>query len=256
MTSRTVFLIVLRLLADWAITIVAQDGEGTCTAEDVNCSPSWWGVPQDLRDDVAKENFRQAETYMSTVVMVDPTYETVRDICKFENERCSYWAAIGECQANPEFMLPKCAPSCHSCDYLDWNLRCPFDKNQVLWKDTGKVYNLKERLVQNYNATVQSDDPWVLTVDDFLSEQDCQTLIDWGHKLEFERSVDAGKILEDGTMESVISDHRTSTNAWCLGDCYNDTVTQTVIERLETMLDIPRIHYEYFQLLKYEVSML
>lgn len=236
-------------------TAWANAEEETCALDDETCSRTiTLGVPQDLRTESAIANYQAAKKYLTAVVMADPAYSNVRENCRFENELCSYWAANGECQANPEFMLYKCAPSCQSCDLLDWNLRCSFNESHVLWNGTGQVQALKERLVRDYNAVVQSVDPWVLTVDDFLSEEDCQVLIQWGHKLGFERSVDAGKILQDGSMESIVSRDRTSTNAWCLAGCYDDPVTQAVLQRLETMLDIPRGHYEYFQLLKYEVS--
>lgn len=244
------YMLVWLVIAAWvkAEEETCQLGDGTCP------SSSSWGVPQDLRTEAARANFQAANKYMITVVTAEKAYDNVRESCRMENELCSHWAANGECRANPEFMLYKCAPSCHSCDQLDWNLRCSFDQSDVLWNTTGQVNDLKERLVRDHNALVQSADPWVLTVDDFLSHEDCQTLIQWGHKLGFERSVDAGKILQDGSMESIVSKHRTSTNAWCLGGCHDDLVTQSVLERLETMLGIPRGNYEYFQLLKYEVS--
>ena len=247
------FFVAVPQFSTWTAWSKAE--EETCSVGDDTCSrTSSWGVPQDLSAESARANFHEATTYVNTVVMGDPAYANVRENCRLEHELCSYWAAIGECHANPEFMLYECAPSCQSCDQLDWNLRCWFDPSHVLWNSTGQVHALKERLAREYNAVVQSADPWILTVDDFLSAEDCETLIQWGHKLGFERSVDAGKILQDGSMESVVSSYRTSTNAWCLSGCYEDPVTQAVLQRLETMLDIPRVHYEYFQLLKYEVS--
>lgn len=215
---------------------------------------SGWGVPQDLNDALAQEQYKKTKLYMKHTVMADQAYESVREKCKFDSPLCSYWAAIGECDANPKYMKLHCAPSCGTCDQLDWNLRCQFDKGKALWNETGKVNGLMERIVREYDKVhVWSDDPWVVTIDGFLSKEDCETLIDWGHKRQFERSVDAGKVLEDGTMESIVNNGRTSTNAWCLEGCYEDTATQAVLQRLETMLDIPRLHYEYFQLLRYEV---
>lgn len=255
------FLPLLLLLADLAAIHGAEAGEGggSCSVDDATCaSPSHgddWGVEQDLQDNPgALANYRAAERYMKEVVLVDAAYQNVWGKCKFDHAHCSQWAALGECDNNPSYMRYKCAPSCQSCDQLDWTLRCPFDPKQLVWNETGKVDALMKRIVRDYNAVVWSEEPWVLTIDDFLSEQECQTLIDWGHKREFERSVDAGKILPDGTMDTIVSDFRTSTNAWCLEGCYEDQVTQAVLDRLEAMLGISRIHYEYFQLLKYQVG--
>ena len=38
-----------------------------------------------------------------------------RGECIDANERCSSWAAEGECKKNPGYMLTSCRLSCHSC---------------------------------------------------------------------------------------------------------------------------------------------
>ena len=35
--------------------------------------------------------------------------------CQDLNGNCEYWASIGECQANPGYMLPNCPKSCNTC---------------------------------------------------------------------------------------------------------------------------------------------
>jgi prolyl 4-hydroxylase len=249
---RWIVLAVLAFLSSLVVVVLSetqtqtqtQQEEGSCRLDDATCASPDWGVEQDLRDPAALGKYRTTETYMEEVVMIDPAYEKVRGLCKFDNALCTYWSAIGECDRNPTYMRQKCSPSCQSCDQLDWSLRCQFDPNQLVWNETGKVNALMKRIVRDYDAVVWSEDPWVVTIDDFLSEQDCQTLIDWGNRREFERSMDAGKILEDGTMDSIVSKYRTSTNAWCLEGCFEDSITQAMLDRLEAMLGIPRIHYE------------
>jgi prolyl 4-hydroxylase len=237
---------ILLLMPSFVVVVLSESEseKDSCRLDDATCASPDWGVKQNLEDPAALEKYRAIEAYMEEVVMVDPAYEKVRGLCKFDNELCTYWSAIGECDKNPNYMRHNCAPSCKTCDQLDWDMRCQYDPDEIVWNETGKVDALMKQIVRDYDAEVWSEDPWVLTIDDFLSEQDCQTLIDWGHNLEFERSVDAGKILEDGSIESVISTSRTSTNAWCLEGCFEDPVTQTVLDRLEAMLNIPRTHYE------------
>ena len=36
--------------------------------------------------------------------------------CKDDNTNCQYWASVGECNANPNYMLVKCKKSCEACD--------------------------------------------------------------------------------------------------------------------------------------------
>ena len=37
-------------------------------------------------------------------------------ICEDKNQYCSYWAGIGECSKNPNYMLDACAKSCEYCE--------------------------------------------------------------------------------------------------------------------------------------------
>jgi prolyl 4-hydroxylase len=46
-------------------------------------------------------------------------------------------------------------------------------------------------------------------------------------------------------------DSRTSSNAWCTGDCYADEIVTRVHKRLESLTHIPEANYEYLQLLRY-----
>lgn len=63
---------------------------------------------------------------------------------------------------------------------------------------------------------VHSQDPWVITIDNFMPEEETQRFIDYGKKhSEFRRSTDVGGINKDGSTENLISDHRTSSNTWC-----------------------------------------
>ncbi|XP_066274652.1 uncharacterized protein [Branchiostoma lanceolatum] len=36
--------------------------------------------------------------------------------CSDNNQQCKYWASIGECAANPDYMLTQCQLSCNTCD--------------------------------------------------------------------------------------------------------------------------------------------
>ena len=47
-----------------------------------------------------------------------------------------------------------------------------------------------------------------------------------------------------------LNKERTSTNAWCVEDCYDNNTTQAVIHRLENITGIPDTNSEYLQLLR------
>ena len=61
----------------------------------------------------------------------------------------------------------------------------------------------------------QSLPPWVITFDNFVSEEECDELIRLGYKSGYKRSQDVGGRKIDGTVESIKSKGRTSENAWC-----------------------------------------
>ena len=120
-----------------------------------------------------------------------------------------------------------CAPACQSCEYIDHNIRCPIDSNAyVAWPNPGDVNSMFERVVndQYWNETFgpitiwssPSNDggPWIITIDNFLSEAETKRLIEFGYEEEFNRSTDVGEPNFDGSQTKVVSKSRTSENAW------------------------------------------
>ena len=53
-----------------------------------------------------------ADTTTTTTVTTKP-----EDDCPDMNETCDYWASLGECDANPKYMLHNCRKSCHVCHW-------------------------------------------------------------------------------------------------------------------------------------------
>mmetsp|Transcript_17992 Transcript_17992/g.26087 ORF Transcript_17992/g.26087 Transcript_17992/m.26087 type:complete len:494 (+) Transcript_17992:38-1519(+) len=95
------------------------------------------------------------------------------------------------------------------------------------------------------------EDPWIITLDDFLTEEECAHIIELGYKHGYERSLDVGKQLFDGSFEGKQSSTRTSENAWCTKECRNDSVMQRIHHRIEKVTDISADNSEDLQLLKY-----
>lgn len=52
--------------------------------------------------------------------------------------------------------------------------------------------------------------PWIITFENFLSDEECDRLIQLGHENEYKRSEDVGKELPDGSYDSKKSETRTS----------------------------------------------
>lgn len=90
-----------------------------------------------------------------------------------------------------------------------------------------------------------------MTFDTFFTAQEAQALIEGGKLVGFERSTDQGAINAAGEMEKVVSQTRTSSNAWCVGQCEQLPLVQQVTGRIETVTHIPKSHFESFQILEY-----
>ena len=98
--------------------------------------------------------------------------------------------------------------------------------------------------------------PWVITFENFLTDEECDALIQHGHEEGYKRSEDVGKQNFDGTVGSVQSTGRTSENAWCSkrGGCRLKDVPKRIHERMEKVMGIPADNSEDFQILRYEVG--
>lgn len=96
--------------------------------------------------------------------------------------------------------------------------------------------------------------PWVVTFDDFLTPEECDALIQLGHRYGYKRSEDVGGQRFDGTFESVTNNRRTSENAWCSdhGGCRNEEIAQRIHQRMAMVMGIPAENSEDLQLLRYE----
>jgi len=199
---------------------------------------------------------------------------------------------VGECDKNPGFMKTKCAPVCKSCDQLSVETRCPIDMEVMhnIWEkgDVNKFFTNLTTLPENqkYGVKVLSrpdylsgdtaetadymgNGPWAVLLENFISDEEADRLIELGAAEGYERSSDVGKVKADGTYDNHIGygkqlcfgyrvcilvrdtdkhicfSGRTSHNSWCQNDCYKDPVAQRIIERITNITNIPEANSEY-----------
>lgn len=166
-----------------------------------------------------------------------------------------------------------CAPACFTCEHLSFDTRCPVPENLTDVFAAGDLNGMFDRIVtdpyyqEQYTIEILSrpkndttstntkpkrDKPWVVTIENFLTDEECDTLIRLGGELGYEQSLDVGARKFDGTFDSVQSSGRTSTNAWCQDACFDDPVTKRVLAKIENLTGVPDDNSEYLQLLKYE----
>jgi len=94
----------------------------------------------------------------------------------------------------------------------------------------------------------------VLTLDNFITDEEADRLIELGDVEGYERSMDVGDIQLDGTASDVVSAGRTSSNAWCSNECLEDELVKGVNKRISSMTQIPEVNSEDLQLLRYGVG--
>ena len=219
----------------------------------------------------------------------------VLDKCMNRHELCAFWVALGECEKNRAYMMTNCAPSCLSCQMIDMDTRCPPIPDAVPALKPGDLNKMFERIVdfapgnrtltdaekkelaednmseftvnilsrpseersEDYTPAMDlKQPPWVITFDDFLTEEECDTLIQLGYDHGYERSKDVGGQNFDGSFKGVESTGRTSENAWCSqhAGCRDHAMVQSIHNRMAKVMGIPAPNSEDLQVLKYEVG--
>jgi len=236
-------------------------------------------VSDDHNDEVTRQVIAASVDYMKNVVLANPDKynKVIVKACRNEDALCAFWAGIGECDKNPGYMKINCAPVCQSCDHIDHRTRCPLDPNVKDALLPGDLHRMFEQIMENskqYNLTIlsrpykeggdgiyglpledgQVDGPWVITFENFLTDEEADRMIQMGNDQGYERSTDVGGEKADGTYEAVESTGRTSTNAWCQDACNEDNVTRAIWKRMEEVTGIPESNSEHFQILKYEIG--
>ena len=105
-------------------------------------------------------------------------------------------------------------------------------------------------------ALDKSTPPWVITLDNFLTPEECDAMIQLGYQYEYQVSKDVGGQKFDGSHEGVLSERRTSENAWCsrFAGCRNETIPTRIHQRMADVLGVPPENSEDMQVLKYEVG--
>jgi prolyl 4-hydroxylase len=225
------------------------------------------GEPQILGKMTAKvvQRVEKARKYFNERVMVEPRYEKVRTVCRNRNALCAVAAEQNQCYKNPGYMRRYCAPVCFACEYLHREAKCPLNPDSDNAWSPGDLNRMFEHLTTDHkfeqytpkvlsrpsfvgNDTDKTADyqlgPWVLLLEDFVSAEETERLIQAGAEIGYKRSSLSDKNVSEG---------RTSTNAWCQNStCRADPLVASVVNRIAMITQIPHNNSENLQLLRYE----
>jgi hypothetical protein len=204
---------------------------------------------------------------MTETVLPNPeTYSDVYRECQNKYADCTAWAAKGDCEKSPSYMHVYCAPACQTCDMLHYDKRCPVPPpGTEVFQKPGDLNAMFQRIVADpfwkethgpmeiLSSPETTGGPWIIVLENFLNEEECARFIELGAQAGYERSEDVAE--EDtffGSMDSVESDGRTSTNAWCMEHCSDDPIVGPVHRRVEKLTGVHYNNTEFYQLLRYE----
>ncbi|KAL3925541.1 MAG: hypothetical protein SGILL_000336 [Bacillariaceae sp.] len=85
-----------------------------------------------------------------------------------------------------------------TCHQLSFDHRCPYDKNAATAWGKGDLNAMFQRIttdpyyVEKYEPKILSKDPWLVTMDNVATEEECQKMIELGADRGYERSKDVG----------------------------------------------------------------
>ena len=112
--------------------------------------PVSWGPDQQVADFntvATRKHIQETTRYMLT------QSDETRHRCQARHHFCSFWAALGECEAFPSYMNDKCAPNCQACHESVFRklrfhkgLQHPQGLSQALHVQGSQIASTKEQL--------------------------------------------------------------------------------------------------------------
>jgi prolyl 4-hydroxylase len=213
--------------------------------------------------------------YMKKVWAPSASNNRINYKCRNVDAECSIWALTkcGDDHEEKEYMRTNCAPACQTCHLLDRTIPCPIGEGNDMVFGPGGMNAMFERIMDGdrFNPAALSrplprrddgtpdpgvegvDGPWIVLLEDFITNEEADAMIAAGHSKGYERSADVGVENPDGTFEDDENDGRTSTNSWCDVElCQDDPVIGPVVERIAAVTGTRVNNSEHIQLLRYE----
>eukprot|EP01139_Manchomonas_bermudensis_P023737 Amastigsp_a841495_34.p1 type:complete len:323 gc:universal Amastigsp_a841495_34:1000-32(-) len=100
-------------------------------------------------------------------------------------------------------------------------------------------------------VTVLNEEPLILQIEDFLTAEECVHFIELMKRSGLARSTVVGGMTGQ-SFRREYSEVRTSSNTWCMGECFDDPVTVNVSRRIALLLhQKSRDYAEHLQMLEY-----
>lgn len=186
---------------------------------------------------------------------------------------CMNYKQYGHCESSPAYMIQYCAHTCQVCHLVDPEVRCKkFYSNERVFKNN-EMNDMFESLIKTYHQdcnddndkvctnndstnpsplTIISRDPWVLTIDNYITEEDADAIVRIPPQSAWSQSTAAGAYQADGLIKREVSETRTSRNAWCQVGCDEHPTVQNLLKRMSDTVKVPISNFEHMQILRYD----
>lgn len=220
-------------------------------------------VPQILHNDPELVEYAdKVDEYIYETIYSSKLPDNIKLNCRNKEAQCTFFAHGGECSLNEEAMIAKCAAACMKCESgLEYSIRCPNDPNEPVAWESGDLNQMFANMVtqptfSQYNPLIVSrpianpnpkfeerNGPWIVVLNNFLSDQECEALIQLVEEQELERV--EGDVDEEGVGHSFLQGD-------CDDECSQAEIVKRVERRVEHATGIPSVNVETFELMKFE----
>ena len=240
-----------------------------CTTTDENptqVSNIYSDFPQFLYNDNAiRQIVARTDRYVyDRIYSSEEIEDEIKLNCRNKDAQCSYWARDGRCRSNSDMMRRRCPAACLACDAnLAESVRCAFGPNEeIIWKagdlnamfthlTTWTEFNeydieVISRPISQPNPKFQeTSGPWIVTLDSFLSDEACQALLELAETFDYQVQ---RNINNEEETERLLEAYQ------CVDECGELDVVKQMEETLDSLVKIPRFHYEPVEFTKYKVD--
>ena len=258
---------------------------------DKKVEKNYFGIDQELfGENIDKDETRaRIETmkdYGKWLMKQESTTKTMRKLCTNELNNCAYYATKGLCETKVIFMMENCPLACMMCDKKEQfdacvGMRHPFSepifvtdekKENMLNEDeetkvTHSIHSFFETIKKNDHSSPfefeflvepnSNQDPWILRLGNFLSNEECNSIIDLGHTLGWTNSTsnvsnEAPKKLKK--QKELLESSNTAKCSDFMNACNSHSVLSSVIKKLSLLTQIPLKYFEPAELKLYPES--
>jgi len=152
------------------------------------------------------------------------------------------------CYYDP-MLVEKCAWTCGACaEHRFDKPQCARAQGAKAGAVTGSVNRIFQNIVDEWDGVnVLSREPWVLTLDNFMSVEEADEILKAGSN--------SGTAWARSQAGDGVQAARTSSTSWCKGPCLANPTVQAVEQRVSRLMGgIPMEHAEPMQVLRYETG--